>query len=503
MKALLMYRDRDFSAGGQLPDNEDDLTRDLELEVVLDAMADGNPFLFDVARQALLSSLCNDIGTILYRQEILQDCLANPQACRNLFTLAVDAVESRKKHWYGIFSRYPGTILHDSVELLQTFITSLRRLRGLADAHAGYFHSEGFRSLFEMLQTELSDEYFATVQEHLARLKFPGGVFMSAQPGEGNRGSRYVLRAPRGGRNWLGRLFGKGPPSHTFRLADRDESGARILSELRDRGINPVANALAQSADHVLDFFSVLATELAFYVGCLNLHQHLSGWNLPLCIPTPTGTTACSYRFQELYDPCLALSIGGPVTGNSVSADGINILIITGANQGGKSTFLRSTGLAQMMMQSGMFVAAESFSADIRSGLFTHFKREEDRALESGKLDEELARMNDIAGALREDSLVLFNESFSATNEREGSEVARQIVHALDETRVRVHFVTHLYEFAHGLFEEQRGNTMFLRAERLPDGSRTFRLVEGQPLATSYGVDLYNRIFQSAEETTD
>jgi Fibronectin type III-like domain/MutS domain V len=51
-------------------------------------------------------------------------------------------------------------------------------------------------------------------------------------------------------------------------------------------------------------------------------------------------------------------------------------VIITGANQGGKSTFLRSIGLAQVMMQSGMFVPAESFSSNVCEGLFTHYKRD-------------------------------------------------------------------------------------------------------------------------------
>ncbi|WP_240977948.1 hypothetical protein [Planctomonas sp. JC2975] len=97
--------------------------------------------------------------------------------------------------------------------------------------------------------------------------------------------------------------------------------------------------------------------------------------------------------------------------------------MVTGANRGGKSTFLRSVGLAQLMMQAGMFVPARSLSATIVSGVFTHFKREEDTALASGKFDEELARMRDIVGQIQPRALILFNESFAATNEREGAEV--------------------------------------------------------------------------------
>lgn len=115
--------------------------------------------------------------------------------------------------------------------------------------------------------------------------------------------------------------------------------------------------------------------------------------------------------------------------------------------------------------------------------------------MKSGKLDEEIKRMSEIADAVTPNALLLLNESFASTNEREGSEIARQVVRALLDRRVKICFVTHLYEFAHGLFDRKLDDAMFLRAERRADGTRTFRLVEGEPLETSYGEDLYSKIF--------
>jgi DNA mismatch repair ATPase MutS len=181
--------------------------------------------------------------------------------------------------------------------------------------------------------------------------------------------------------------------------------------------------------------------------------------------------------------------------GNDVKADEKDLIIITGANQGGKSTFLRSVGLAQLMMQAGMFVPAKSFSANMCPNVFTHFKREEDASMKSGKFDEELTRMSEIAEHLVPYSMLLFNESFAATNEREGSEIARQIVSALTEKGFKIFFVSHQYTFASGFHEKKQKNTLFLRAERESDGTRTFKLVEAEPLETSYGEDLYNEIF--------
>lgn len=496
MKAHLMFRDRDLDPAKESPPQEGALIQDLELTTLFAAMGRGDKWLADVARKAVLASL-SDVGVIQYRQDILKDCLAREAVVREVYDLAAGTLEAERKNYLGSSLRYPNSILHRSVEVMQMLVAMLRRLKTIADRHAAAFESEGFKMLFAMLRRELNDEYLATVREHLGRLKFQGGVLISAQLGEGNKGACYVLRKenpPQG--SWLDRLFAAAPPAYSFQLAERDDSGARALSELKDRGINLVANALAQSADHVLSFFAMLRTELAFYIGCLNLHEQLSMRGGPMCFPQVAGPDAHRQSAAGLYDACLALSVkGGVIVANELEADGKDLVIVTGANQGGKSTFLRSVGLSQLMMQCGMFVPAERFRASVHERIFTHYKREEDAAMNSGKFDEELGRMSAIIDHVAPNSLVLFNESFAATNEREGSEIARQIVTALIERRIKVVFVTHQYEFAHGFHARNLPNALFLRAERQTDGARTFRIVEGQPLPTSFGKDLYERIF--------
>lgn len=385
---------------------------------------------------------------------------------------------------------------------MQMFVTMLKKLRRVADESADLFDSEGFTTFFAMIKRELGDDYFVSVQNHLKELKFQKGVFISAELGKGNRGANYVLQqSPAQKRSWLQRIFGRRQPPCTFKLHPRDENGARALRDLQHRGINLVANALAQSVDHILSFFKMLRTELAFYIGCLNLHKYLAQKGEPISFPLPVAANERRHAFKGLYDICLALTLKQRIVGNDVNADHKDLVMITGANQGGKSTFLRSIGLSQLMMQCGLFVPAESFSANVCDRLFTDYKREEDTAMESGKFDEELSRMSDIVDRITSSSMVLFNESFAATNEREGSEIARQITCALLEKHIKIFFVTHLYEVAHGFVVRNTANAIFLRAERQEGGGRTFRLVEGKPLQTSYGEDLYNMIFLGREET--
>lgn len=494
MKAYLMFADRDFDLQQALPSHAEALIQDLELTTLFDAMALGDSFLAEVAKVAVLSATKNDLATIHYRQDVLRDCLNNPGIVRDLYNLAVETIAAEKKIYFGIV-RYPSSVLRRSIEALQMFVGMLKRLKQVAEAHAAQFESEGFSRFFAMLNAELSADYFAIVQEHLKELKFRGGVLTSAELGKGNKGTNYVLRKRPARRGWATWILGASPRAYTYTIDDRDESGARCLSELRDRGINLVANALAQSNDHILSFFSMLRTELAFYVGCLNLHDQLTALGEPITFPRPVAHDERQHAFRGLYDIGLALTLKRRVVGNDVNADAKELVIITGANQGGKSTFLRSIGEAQVMMQCGMFVPAETFCANLCAGLFTHFKREEDSTMSSGKLDEELSRMSAIADQISANCLLLFNESFAATNEREGSEIAGQIVRALTERHVKVFFVTHLYEFAHALHMQKLQHAFFLRAERQPDGGRTFKMVEGEPLLTSFGGDLYARVF--------
>lgn len=495
MNVFLMHPKQDFSLEGDLPPNEAALIQDLELNTVLNAMAQGDNFIFKVAKQAILSSL-NDPDTISYRQEILKDCLKHPDIVREIYHIPILAKETKQKRWMGIFTRYPSGILSSAREMLEMLVDLLKALKRVADKHAESFESRGFRRFFTMIRKELSDDYFAVVTEHLKELKFRDGILISAELGKGNEGTNYILRKfNEDDKNWLRQILGQRTPNYSYTLHPRDNAGARALGELRDRGVNLVANAVAQSAEHINSFFNLLQQELAFYIGCLNLAQQLKAMGEPIAFPQVASSNERRHSCIGIYDVTLALTMKKKVVGNDIRAENKDLIMITGANQGGKSTFLRSIGVAQLMMQCGMFVPAESFCANLCSGIFTHYKREEDPSMKSGKLDEELSRMSEIVDQIAPNALLLCNESFAATNDREGSEIAGQITRALLEKRIKIFFVTHLYGFARGFYESKLENAIFLRAERKENGERTYRLIEGEPLQTSFGIDVYEKIF--------
>jgi len=497
-----------FDPGAGLPWNTEALVKDLELHALFPVMARGDDWVYVVARKVLLSGSSSDTGTILYRQSVLSDCLEHPDLVRELYSVTVEAMGlEREIYRTTFFLKSPDSVLRWSLKLLEGLLGCLRRLRDLLEVHHATLASEGFRGLSATLRDQLTDDYLDRVRFHLAQLSFRNGVLLSAQMGPGNKGTDYRLHVapPEQGnwlvrilRKWFPRIFQPRPLSFGFSLHPRDDSGFRMLSEIRDRGIGLAASALGGSAEHVRDFFTMLRAELAFYVGCLNLHDRLREKGIPTCLPSPAPAEPLRLSFRGLRDVALSVLLPGNVVGNDADADGMGLIVITGANQGGKSTFLRSVGTAQLMMQAGMFVPAEAFVSSVCDSLVTHYRREEDTTLESGKLDEELGRMSEIVDRLTPHAMILFNESFSATNEREGSEIARQVTSALLEERKRMIFVTHLHEFARALYEDRPPNVLFLRADRRPDGARTLRMTEGRPLPTAYGMDLYEQVFEGS-----
>jgi hypothetical protein len=494
-----MYADRDFDPDAALPPNEPDLAADLELPTLLAAMADGDEFLYEIARHGLHAGLASP-AEVVYRQHVLADCVASPGAVRDLYNLAVEAVNAERQVFGFLFRASPDTILDRSRQVMELYVASLHRLADLGAARAGDFRSAGFTRLFAMLADELTGDYFAEMHERLAELELKRGTLMSARLGKGGRGTGYVLRRHPPARGWRDRLPGRNRDSYSFTIPERDEAGARSLAQLTSRAVNDTANSLAQSADHIKGFFQLLRAELAFYLGCLNLRERLLARGQPVCYPVPAAAETDRLDARGLYDASLALTLDGPVTGNDAAADGKQLIMVTGANQGGKSTFLRSVGQAQLMLQAGMFAPAEALSGSLCSGLFTHYKREEDATMERGKLDEELDRMSAITDWIAPGGLLLCNESFASTNEREGSQIAREIIRALREAGVRVVFVTHMYDLAESIHARGDGRALFLRAERAQDGSRPHRLSVAAPLPTSYGEDLYRETFTETRQ---
>ncbi len=492
MMVHLVGPDSDFDPEAAEPPFAVDVVQDLQLDYLWDAMADGDAFLRTVARAAMLQPVPTAAG-IRYRQAALADCTSHRAALAELYEISVDALSLERGILLMPAKGRPESVLFRAVRMLAGMADQLDKLRTRSAAFAPGFGSPAFRELFAMIARELNDDYMRRLRQRLRELGFTDGLMMSAHVGPAGEVTGQVLRRGRDENRGLFSRIALRRPTFSFTLPERDEAGASALSNLRDRSLGEVANAAAQSVDHVLAFFRVLRAELGFYLACGNLDDALQAIGAPTCIPDPE--TAASTITTGLYDPCLALRAGQTPVGNDVDLDRSRLLIITGANQGGKSTLLRALGIAQLMMQAGMPAPATAFAAVPVGQLYSHWAREEDEGLSRGKLDEELDRMERIVALIEPGDLLLCNESFASTTEAEGSQIVLEVTAALVHAGVQVRSVTHLYDFAHAVDGDPTLGAVFLRAPRAESGERGYRLEPGPPLRTSYGLDLYDRLF--------
>jgi DNA mismatch repair ATPase MutS len=499
MNVNLLFREGTYATSRNIPWNSKDLEKDLDLETIFNVMAGKDTYVFDVCQKTILKGL-TDRETIIYRQDVLKDAIDNQALVREMYSTIVNAVTEARKQRFWINNSNPEFALHESISVLKIYLAALEKIREMGRAALPSLHSEGFRQLISMIIHEFNQEYIGMVSGHLESLHFPRGIYVRGGIGMGNSLTGYALVVPDVRPDKImERIAHIREPHYTYVLHDRDENGGKALADMRARSIRETAEIVSESAENVLAFIDKLKEEIAFYVGCLNLWNNLRSIGAQVSFPVPENDTKSGTSYEGIYDVALSLKVHKTAVGNSLHAESDSIIFITGANKGGKSTLLRAIGQAQLMMQCGMFVAAESFSTYIASSICTHFKREEDSGMVMGKFDEEMSRLSAIVDHIAVGSRLFFNESFSSTNVREGSELAMEVINALLAKGMKIIFVTHFNELAESYIGSVHRPT-FLRAERLEDGTRTFKVLRADPIPTSFGYDIFLKVFGETTE---
>ena len=462
---------------------------------------------------------------IRYRQEILGDFLRHEELIRSLYEISSKVLSDWNKLGRGVMEQMsnsnPTAKLINDIRVIALLSENLRKVRDLLDENKEDLRSNGLRSLLRRLKEEFSEEREAYVQKILSDVDFYVGdreteefgglvvrpkIILECGMEEGLKFSSLRLQEV----SSVNKKFYK-PGGTIHKLQEYKNSKIPdSFSTIKETAIRDqtaqleyeiVAYLIGSMASMVADFgsfFDQLHLQSAFYLGAINLKHQMKRFNLEYCFPRVCEKDELAFCELKEFVMCLEQRVNA--VGNTCKMEHKMLLIVTGANQGGKSTFLRSIGIAQVMMQSGLMVAAESFESAIFPDLFTHFTRREDSEMNSGRLDEELRRMNQIIENLGERSLILLNESFATTTEKEGSVIAYDIIKALNEKGVKILTVTHLLSFAQREYQESEGDPEsdieFLSAERKAGGVRTFKMIQHAPELTSFGLDLYEDIVE-------
>lgn len=124
------------------------------------------------------------------------------------------------------------------------------------------------------------------------------------------------------------------------------------------------------------------------------------------------------------------------------------VFIITGPNQGGKTTFSRMLGQIYYLSMLGVPVPARKVSIVFPKGIFTHFEHEEVAYHDNGKLQDDLLRMRDILNNATENCLIIMNEMLSSTSYKDALQIGKKIIEKLEQTNNISIYVTFVDELS-------------------------------------------------------
>jgi DNA mismatch repair protein MutS len=436
-QSILFEGPRDGTAVGGL--EEPDFFADLNLDQVLASMTAGReqyelkPFFYGPLHQA---------SAVRYRHEVLRD-LEKPDVrasidgfAERLRRMRAHLAQVEKLHyalqqqaWFlDAVEIYCDAVRTLAAELAEREVAS-RGLDGFRGYLAGYMASEPFgslvaetRALREALagiryalriqgakvtvgKYEDQADYSAEVEEVFARFK------------QGAVGS-YLVKLP-----------------DFVEMNHVEAQIAERVAWLHPDLFQRLADYCARHRDYLDQTVGRFDREVQFYLAYLDLVGRFRAAGLPFCYPQ-VSTSSKEIAVQETFDLALANKLvpaGGKVVCNDLELRGPErVFVVTGPNNGGKTTFARTFGQLHYLASLGLLVPGDQARLFLPDRIFTHFEREEDIETLRGKFEDELVRVRQILERASSDSVIVMNESFGSTTLNDalfvGTEVMRRIL---------------------------------------------------------------------------
>jgi hypothetical protein len=506
----------------------------------------------------ILSTLCQELEVIHYRQEVFQDLLDHPRLVEMLETL-LPTMDALGRYTYP-YEKGSNTLhevswrmgeLQSIMDCIQGLDTVFREIgddlcsQGLVrlqEAVSGMRASPEFQDLerelpelMDRLRTCASltigvnlDHFLRPVEATLLSVneeKFTSPGLLARLFRRDNQAGLAPLHASP-------RREVAGP--YAFPI-DRELGGApnplmvplfQDLAKIIEKTTQPIARELQRFTEIKGRMFGALRRDLIFYLGGLKLITRLRGHVLPMTRPELAPIEAGLCQVEEIYNANLALVASGGDPGRDLSGTIIRnpldigpegrILILTGPNQGGKTTYIQAAGLVQVLAQAGLYVPGTRARISPVDNIYTHFPKEEKIEAETGRFGDEAKRLGEIFLRITKSSLVLLNETLSSTSAGESLYLAQDIVRMLRRVGLRAIYSTHMHELASLVEEINRtvpGDSKVISLVSSPVNEepgargeirRSYRIEARPPMGRSYAREIAARYgigYEQLEET--
>jgi hypothetical protein len=467
---------------------------DLNLDQIVDAITAGKqeynlqPFFFAPLR---------DPDAVLYRQEIFRDLedetvlvavrafAQRMSVLRRYLTL----VEKLHYHYHqaGWFLEAAGVYCDSVAALVEDLIVASLAARGLMAFHsflADYAASERFTVLQadakRVKASLVAVQYCVLIKGDLVKVRgYEGEVDYSVEVEE--TFARFKQGAVKDYRLKL--AYGASMNHIEAQILD-------LVAKLNPDVFASLDTFCAQHSAFVEPAVTAFDREIQFYVAYIEHMARIKRTGLKFCYPQVTVTSK-EVRSAEGYDLALAHKLVGmnsPVVTNDFYLQGPErVIVVSGPNQGGKTTFARTFGQLHTLASLGLPVPGREAQLFLPDGIFTHFEKVEDISNLRGKLQDDLVRIHDAINQATPDSIVIMNEIFSSTVLQDALFLSQEIMARIVRLDALGVWVTFIDELA--TFSEQTVSMVSTIVSENP-AQRTFRVLRQPADGLAYALSI-------------
>lgn len=477
---------------------------------------------------ALCEELCDDIQTIEYRLDCLEDYLNNPDLAdsfRKVITeLSVSLVSNNDEDVNAFYD------VKQKMDELDGFLTSIAAINGIykrigttikSQAMCGMFEfflalpeSDDYKEIAKTL-TELQGTFAKTIRSVKVGINFDANMnpdsagllevgYDKIYP-KGNILEKIVYGVQKNKETFSGEEHLNSLTRHT--PADIDTALFRELTEYTTVFAKRISEALKSYRSSFFSDIKEIERQLDLYEGVASFIKGVRAHGMKMCRPKILSASERKTVLKGVYDLVFykeivmrdpsAVLTDKIKTNDLILDDSARLYMVTGANNGGKTTFARACGICQVLAQAGLFVPAESAEVSVCDNIFTHFPRDEEAGIDTSRFTNEIKDLKVIAQNMTEHSFVILNESLQSTTPEECLEIAKIHTELFASAGVRGLYVTHLTGL-YKAFEELNQKDYPTKLDSLVSvagegDERLYKIVRQPPSGESLAMSIYRK----------
>ncbi len=520
------------TAIAQLPQ---DYVANLELELLSRLICPEN----SLNALRILTQLSTDEEVLNYRLDILEDFLNVPQLeavlYENVHKLYVNEHVNIQK--LGLADSFYA--LNTRLNSLKTFIECITKCHEFCQKFQDRFRSEALKGLVEYFASVYNSEYFDEVKretDECLRILAKGVKSVTVginfddmmRPVEAMLLSVSTDSIRKKGRfDWIFKHLDGGADRAIGRTHSLyNENGGtndleaplfRELKEINSEYISHLDRAIRayfkKSTEDILTFES----QMSFYIGAKRIIDAVRARGLDMCRPKylkmeerrldAKGVFDLSFYTQMVSSDPMGSLKDKIITNDCKMDDDGRFFVLTGANNGGKTTYTRAIGIIQVMAQAGIYVPCTSCEISPVDFIYTHFPKEEEVGLNTSRFTQECKQFKVTVDNATRYSMLLLNESIQSTTPTECVFIATELTKIFRCIGVRGVYATHLLELAKNLDKlnaEVEGDTRLVSivttVDTTADNKRLYRIVRSAPQEFGYAQTIYKKFGVSFEE---